>query len=140
MTRRITRVVAVIGCLAAVAAVGAVAAIGSSKDAAPNSTEPPQVLLDKQQAAVSSGESEAPSGDEASVTGVIGDDGKFIQCQGKDLLVEERGAEGPVAFVDGARDEAVPMPGGLQPDTEVDPASYAPRCGEDGQATWKRLG
>lgn len=138
MKKRITFIVAIVGCLIAAAAVAAGAASDNpSSDA--NSTDPGS-LLKEQQAALAGGGVEVSAGDDTSATGVIGDDGNFIQCNGKDLMVQERGAEAPEAFLAGAREDAVPMPGEPKLDNAGVSSSFAARCGPDGQPVWRKFG
>lgn len=75
--------------------------------------------------------------DDSSRSGVIGANGKFIKCNGAALLIENRGAAAPVAFVEGRPGATTAMPEASDPTRALGTVGYAPRCGpDDGAPVW----
>lgn len=134
-------------CVAAVLSLSVVAAV-SAQDS-PEASQGDTVagieqLAAEQRASVKSGELEATagSGGDSTASGVVGDDGEFIECRSKRLLIEDQGAENPIAYLEGEEEQAVQMPGGVHDATDQLSASQSlmPRCGDDGGVIWREVG
>lgn len=139
MTRR-SLAIAGLGGIALIA-VAAVTAFGSpGSDSSDVATDRMRDLMGAQSDALESGLPSPGNETKPSVSMVIGPDGEAIECSGRQLIVEDRGAEPPVAYLEGAEDQAVAMPSDPIPDDSGIARSFAPRCGSDGSVYWKQYG
>ncbi len=68
------------------------------------------------------------------VSTVIGEDGEAIRCNGKRLLVEDQGAEAPVAYLEGDQGNAVALSSSESLEAG---GGYAARCDSEGNVYWK---
>ncbi len=119
-----------------IAATGAVLAAANPSNDEPADDYAAEALA-TQTKALEAGELNEVAADDHAVTRVINAQGKQIKCDGQYLLVEDRGAHAPLAYVEGHRGDGATMPDAPADSGQLKPTSYAPVCSaEDGQVVW----